>query len=215
MESGANPLDVSTFEEIIANVKPIILDVRKPDEFAAGHIPGSLYIGLDGQFAPWVGTVITDLNFPLLIIAPVGREEETVMRLSRVGYDNCIGYLKGGFDSWKNSGKQIGTFENITADQYVDLYKKGIDTLDVRKTGEYNSNYLQGTINKPLDFIFDWIPEMDKDKKFYVNCAGGYRSMIAVSILRANGYKNLVNVAGGFGAIAKTGIDTCKTACSN
>ncbi|MCE3228867.1 MAG: Zn-dependent hydrolase, glyoxylase [Bacteroidetes bacterium] len=214
MQAGANALDIATFEEVRANMKPIVLDVRKPEEFAAGHIPGSLYIGLDGQFAPWVGTVIHDITFPLLIVAPVGREEETVMRLSRVGYDNSIGYLKGGFDAWKTSGKEIATIENVTADQYVDLYKKGISTLDVRKPGEYDANHLSEAINKPLDYIFDWMGEVDQNKKYYVNCAGGYRSVIAASILKANGYHNLVNVLGGFGAIAKTGVETCATACS-
>jgi rhodanese-related sulfurtransferase len=215
LESGVHPLSLSEFEEAVRSQKPVILDVRKPEEFTAGHIPGSLFIGLDGQFAPWVGTVINDINAPIAIIAPPGREMETVMRLSRVGYDNCIGYLQGGFDAWKSAGKPVSVIENISAEHYVELYKKGIETLDVRKPGEYNANFLKGTQNKPLDFIFDWLDSTEKEKKYYVNCAGGYRSVIAASILKAKGYNHLVNVSGGFGAIAKTGVETCKSACSN
>jgi glyoxylase-like metal-dependent hydrolase (beta-lactamase superfamily II)/rhodanese-related sulfurtransferase len=213
--SGITALNVSNFEETIQNRKPLVLDVRKPEEFTAGHIPGSLYIGLDGQFAPWVGTVIEHLDTPILIVAPQGREEETVTRLSRVGYDNCIGYLAGGFDSWKTAGKPVETIETINADQYVERYNKGIETLDVRKPGEYESNHLEKTVNKPLDHIYEWLDSFSKEKEYHINCAGGYRSVIAASILKANGYKKLVNVAGGFGAISKTGIATCKTSCSN
>jgi len=215
IRSGAKPLNVSEFEKAMNDQKILILDVRKPEEFTEAYIPGSLFIGLDGQFAPWVGTVINDLNTPILVIAPSGREEETVMRLSRVGYDNCIGYLEGGFASWKNSGKATESLPNINAEQYVELYRKGITTLDVRKLGEYEANRLTDTSNVPLDFIYDWVNNLDKEKKYYINCAGGYRSVIAASIMKMNGYKNLVNVAGGFGAIARTGIETCTKACKN
>lgn len=213
IKKGVNPLSAEQFEEIIKTQKPLVLDVRKPEEYTSGHIPESLFIGLDGQFAPWVGTVIENLHTPLLLITPEGREEETVMRLSRVGYDNCIGYLNGGFNAWKNSNRPVEILETITADTYVDLYKKGIESLDVRKTGEYDSNHLANSINKPLDYIHDWSNSLNKEKKYFINCAGGYRSVIAASILNANGYKNLVNVAGGFGAIEKTGIETCKADC--
>lgn len=207
---GSTALDVNLFEEILNEQKPLVLDVRKPDEFAAGHIPGSLFIGLDGQFAPWVGTVIEDINMPILIVAPEGREEETVMRLSRVGYDNSIGFLKGGFNTWKSSGKLVDTIESISAEKYIELYNQGVATLDVRKQGEYASNHLNKTENKPLDYIFDWLPDFNRNEKYFINCAGGYRSIIAASILKANGYKKLVNVEGGFGAIAKTGVETVK-----
>lgn len=211
--SGSTALEIEQFEEILHTQKPLVLDVRKPEEFAAGHIEGSLYIGLDGQFAPWVGTLIEDLHTAILIVAPEGREEETVMRLSRVGYDNCIGYLKGGFNSWLKANNKPVLVETVTAEEYIDHYNKGIQTLDVRKTEEYDANHLKRTSNKPLDFIHEWANTLDKEKTYYVNCAGGYRSVIAASILKANGYKNIVNVAGGFGAISKTGIETCKTDC--
>lgn len=215
VKSGITALDVNAFEEIMHNQKPLVLDVRKPEEFTAGHIPNALYIGLDGQFAPWVGTVIEHLDTPILLVTPPEREEETVTRLSRVGYDNCIGYLAGGFEAWKSSGKKVATIENISAEEYVARYNKGVQTLDVRKPGEYDANHLEKADNKPLDYIFDWLNNFDKEKEYHINCAGGYRSVIAASIMQANGYKKLVNVAGGFGAIAKTGVPTCKTSCSN
>ncbi|MBA3662628.1 MAG: MBL fold metallo-hydrolase [Bacteroidetes bacterium] len=212
-KSGSTALDAEAFEEIMQNQKPLVLDVRKPEEFGAGHIPGSLFIGLDGQFAPWVGTVIEHLNTPILLVAPEGREEETITRLSRVGYDNCIGYLNGGFEEWRAAGKATASIETVDADKYVDLYKTGIETLDVRKPGEYDADHLEKAVNKPLDFIYDWAGGLNKENKYYINCAGGYRSMIAASVLKANGYKRLVNIAGGFSAIAKTGVATCKTSC--
>jgi hydroxyacylglutathione hydrolase len=203
LKKGSEALSVDEFETAIQRQKPVILDVRKPQEFAAGHIPGSLYIGLDGQFAPWVGTLIVDLNTPILLITPAGREEETVMRLSRVGYDNCIGYLRGGIDAWKNAGKKTETVKSIPAEQFLDHYRKGAKTLDVRKPGEYESAHLTQAISEPLDFIYNWINEVDKSNPYMVHCAGGYRSMIAVSILKAKGFKDLTDVRGGFAAISK------------
>ncbi len=204
LENGSTGLSVDEFEEIIQNQKPIILDVRKPDEYAEANIPGSLYVGLDGQFAPWVGTLISDINHPVVLITPKGREEETVMRLSRVGYDNCIGYLEGGMDAWKNAGKPIDRVARASAEKFFNEgYKKEIETLDVRKPGEFDSAHLCKAEARPLDFIFDWIDAKDKNRPYMIHCAGGYRSMIAISILKANGYTNLTNVDGGFGAISK------------
>ncbi|MCW3077849.1 MAG: Zn-dependent hydrolase, glyoxylase [Bacteroidetes bacterium] len=214
INSGAKALDVSDFEKALHDQKTLVLDVRKPEEFAARHIPNSIYVGLDGQFAPWVGTVIEHLETPILIIAPEGREAETVMRLSRVGYDNCIGFLKGGFDSWEKAGKKTARIDTVNADQYIENYSKGIETLDVRKKGEYDTNHLENTHNKPLDFIYDWLNDFNKDSTYYINCAGGYRSVIAASVLKSKGFKNLVNVVGGFGAIEKTGVTTCKSTCA-
>lgn len=211
VKSGATALEIDAFEEILKTQQPLVLDVRKPEEFVAGHIEGSFYIGLDGQFAPWVGTVIEDLHAPILIVAPEGREEETVMRLSRVGYDHCIGYLKGGFNAWHRANKKIGTIETVSAEEYIEQYNKGAETLDVRKPGEFYANHLKKAINKPLDYINDWKDILDKEKTYFVNCAGGYRSVIAASILRAHDYKNIVNVAGGFGAISKTGVEISTT----
>lgn len=203
IEKGSQALSVDAFEKQMLMPNTIVLDVRKPQEFAQGHIPNALYIGLDGQFAPWVGTVILDLNTRILLVTPQGREEETVMRLSRVGYDNCVGYLAGGFDTWKNSGKQITDIKSIPAEEFMRHYSNGYHTLDVRKPGEFESAHLKNATSKPLDFIYDWINATDKSKPYMIHCAGGYRSMIAASILKANGFTNLTDVQGGFSAINK------------
>lgn len=215
---GSKALSAEEFEKVMANEKPIVLDVRKPQEFASGHITGSLYIGLDGQFAPWVGTLILDIKAPILLVTPEGREEETVMRLSRVGYDNCIGYLNGGIASWKNAGKKMETIKSIPAEEFIDQYKKGYKTLDVRKPGEFESAHLKNAVSEPLDFIYDWVDNVDKSHPYMIHCAGGYRSMIAASVLKAKGFQNITDVQGGYGAISK--LDKAKSeietvACSS
>jgi hydroxyacylglutathione hydrolase len=203
LKKGSKALTAGEFESIMQNQKPLVLDVRKPQEFAASHIPGALFIGLDGQFAPWVGTLIIDLNTPILLVTPEGREEEAVMRLSRVGYDNCLGYLKGSMTEWKNAGKKTEQVKSITADEFMTHYKKGAKTLDVRKPGEYESAHLTNAVTQPLDFIYEWVDNVDKSHPYMVHCAGGYRSMIAISILKTRGYNNLTDVQGGFSAISK------------
>ncbi|PBQ32620.1 MBL fold metallo-hydrolase [Sphingobacteriaceae bacterium] len=218
LEKGSKALSADEFETVMKSLSPLVLDVRKPQEFAGGHIPNSLYIGLDGQFAPWVGTVILDINAPILLVTPEGREEETVMRLSRVGYDNCIGYLKGGIDSWKTAGKKMETIKSIPATEFLEQYQKGYKTLDVRKPGEYESTHLKNAVSEPLDFIYDWADTLDKSHPYMVHCAGGYRSMIAASILKAKGYTNLTDVQGGYGAISKLDAaqkDIATVACSS
>ena len=203
LKKGSKALSVEEFETAMNAGNPIVLDVRKPQEFAAMHIPDSLYIGLDGQFAPWVGTLILDIKAPILLITPEGREAETVMRLSRVGYDNCIGYLKGGISSWKNAGKKIEQIRSIPAEEFIGQYKTGYKTLDVRKPGEYESAHLKNAVSQPLDFIYEWMDNVDKSNPYMIHCAGGYRSMIAASILKAKGFSNLTDVQGGYGAISK------------
>lgn len=204
LHAGSKGLSVNEFEALMQNLKPIVLDVRKPEEYAKSNIPGSLFIGIDGQFAPWVGTLISDLNSPILLITPKGREEESVMRLSRVGYDNCIGYLEGGMEAWENAGKKIETVATLNAEKfYNENYKKGFETLDVRRPGEFDLAHLKAAESKPLDFIFDWLDSKGKSHNYMIHCAGGYRSMIAISIMKANGYKNLTNVDGGYSAICQ------------
>jgi len=203
LEKGSKALSVEEFEKVMSAQNPIVLDVRKPQEFAGGHIPNSLYIGLDGQFAPWVGTLIIDIKAPILLVTPEGREVETVMRLSRVGYDNCIGYLKGGINSWKNSGKKMEQIKSIPAEEFIGQYISGYKTLDVRKPGEFESAHLKNAVSEPLDFIYDWADTIDKTHPYMIHCAGGYRSMIAASILKAKGFSNLTDVQGGYGAISK------------
>ncbi len=216
IKNGSVALNVKAFEDILTNQKALILDVRKPEDFAQGHIPNSLFIGLDGQFAPWVGTVIEDLNTPVLIVAPVGREEETIMRLSRVGYDNCIGYLNGGFDSWKNAGNKIAAINSITAEEFAQkLNSTTLNVLDVRKPGEYEAQHLKDVANNPLDFIYEWTKKIDLAKEYHIHCAGGYRSMIAASVLKAKGFNHLTDVTGGFAAIQKTNVPITTFACQS
>lgn len=204
MEQGGKSLSPAEFETIANSSEALILDVRKPQEFAAEHIPNSIFIGIDGQFAPWVGALITDLKQPILLVTHAGREQETVMRLSRVGYDNCLGYLEGGMDAWKNAGKEISNIKSISAEEFAGKINSSINILDVRKPGEYNNQHIKDVLNQPLDFINEWTSTTDKNKEYHIHCAGGYRSMIAASILKARGFEKLVDVAGGFTAIAKT-----------
>ena len=204
MEQGGKSLSPAEFETIANSSEALILDVRKPQEFAAEHIPNSIFIGIDGQFAPWVGALISDLKQPILLVTHAGREQETVMRLSRVGYDNCLGYLEGGIDAWKKAGKETSSIKSISAEEFAGKINSGINILDVRKPGEYSNQHIKDVPNQPLDFINDWTNTTDKNKEYHIHCAGGYRSMIAASILKARGFEKLVDVAGGFAAIAKT-----------
>ncbi len=216
LNQGNTPLSPEEFE-IIANQKgALVLDVRTQEDFAKGHIPNSIFIGLNGGFAPWVGALITDLKQPILLVTPEGREEETVTRLSRVGYDNTLGYLKNGIDAWNDSGKDVETINSISAAKFAEIYTKDIpDVLDVRKDGEYKSEHLVGhnVVHFPLDFINDNMHAIDSHDTYYIHCAGGYRSMIAASILKARGFNNLVDVAGGFGAIKKTDLPLSDFVC--
>lgn len=211
--------DAETFEKVANEIDAIILDVRHQDDYAKGHIPKSIFIGIDGDFAPWVGALIPDIKQPLLLITPVGREEESITRLARVGYDNTLGYLKGGFDTWKNEGKEYDTVSSVSAETLEELMedaseeKEKLMIFDVRKEGEYIAEHIIDVPSTPLDYINDHIAEFPKEKEFYLHCAGGYRSMIAASILKARGYHNVINVAGGFNAIKKTGIATTNYVC--
>ncbi|MES2679940.1 MAG: MBL fold metallo-hydrolase [Bacteroidota bacterium] len=203
LQNGAKALSVNEFEKLIADQQPLILDVRKADDFAHGHVPNSLFIGLDGQFAPWVGTLIHNIETPILLVAPTGKEEEAVMRLSRVGYDNCIGYLDGGMEAWTKAGKNPETVKTVSPEVFIDTLSSDLNILDVRKPGEFEAGHLKNVESNPLDFIYDWLSTKDVSKPYTIHCAGGYRSMIALSILKMNGYKDLTNVNGGYGAISK------------
>ncbi len=203
LEKGSKGFDADTLEKLSQDANTIVLDVRKPEEFGQAHIPNSIFIGLDGQFAPWVGNVIKDLQTKIIVVCPEGRESEAVKRLSRVGYDNCIGYLKGGFESWIKAGKKTDHVNSISAEVFLKSQYQQSKTLDVRRPGEFDSAHLSLAENKPLDFINDWADDMDKNAAYSIHCAGGYRSMVSISILKAKGFKNLLDVLGGFGAIAK------------
>ena len=204
---GSNPLSPDAFEAAANETQALILDTRKPDEFVKAFIPNSINIGIDGNFAPWVGALIVDLKQPILIVADPGREMEVITRLARVGYDYALGYLDGGFQSWTNAGKETDAIESITVDQFAEAerHNPNIKILDTRKQSEFNSEHIYNAENIPLDFINQTFEQVDKNQSYYVHCQGGYRSVIFISILKARGYDKLINVAGGFASIKKSG----------
>ncbi|SFT06357.1 MBL fold metallo-hydrolase [Sphingobacterium wenxiniae] len=207
LHKGTQALSPEAFETAANETDALLLDTRDAQTFAKGFIPNSINIGIDGNFAPWAGTLIPDIKQTILLIADEGREEEIVTRLARVGYDNTIGYLKGGFEAWKNAGKETDTIESISVEELAKRMEENPDLniLDVRKKSEHFSEHVMGSENIALDYINEHITEISKDKTYYVHCAGGYRSMIFNSILRARGYDNLIDVQGGFTAIKESG----------
>lgn len=202
MEKGNQPLSPAEFEALADEKQALVLDTRHEHKFVEEHIPNSIFIGLNGNFAPWVGALIPDLKQPIVFICDEGKEEEVVTRLSRVGYDNTIGYLKGGLDAWKEAGKETASIHSISPETFMKTYSKGnANVLDVRKPGEFDSEHLEGAVSAPLDFVNEKMTEIDNDKKYFVHCAGGYRSVIFASILKSRGYENLIDVKGGYGQI--------------
>ncbi|WP_452218617.1 MBL fold metallo-hydrolase [Lacinutrix undariae] len=214
IKRGTKALSPAEFEAIANDTEAIILDVRHQTEFVKGFIPRSIFIGIDGGFAPWVGALIRDVKQPILLVVDAGREEETITRLSRVGFDNTIGFLDGGFNAWKAAGKATDDLISISAEEFkTRLETSEIPVFDVRKEGEFTAAHIADAHFTPLDFLNDYISEFPTDKTFYVHCAGGYRSVIAASILKSRGIHNLVDVAGGFGAIKKAGIPVTDFVC--
>ncbi|HBB80788.1 MAG TPA: MBL fold metallo-hydrolase [Cryomorphaceae bacterium] len=211
MERGMRALSVEEFDAAANETEALILDTRHQDVFTKGFIPQSIFIGIKGSFAMWVGAMIPDIKQKLLLVTDPGMEEEVLTRLSRVGYDQTIGFLDGGFESWSNAGKEIDTMEQISAsglDQLADPV-----VVDVRKIGEYQSEHVPNAIHASLELINNHMTELPTEGKFYVHCAGGYRSVIAASILKARGIHNLVDVVGGFGAIKAAGIPVSDYVC--
>ena len=204
---GQHAMPPAAFEAAANETGALILDTRDAQTFANGFIPNSINIGIDGSFAPWVGAMIPDIKQEILLVAEPGREAEIITRLARVGYDFTIGFLAGGFEAWKASGREIDEIKSISADELATIQKQdaGINILDVRKASEYKSEHVKGTLNAPLDFINDSMAAIEKDKTYYVHCAGGYRSMIFVSILKARGFDHLIDVKGGFKEIKESG----------
>lgn len=214
MVRGKKPLSPDAFEAAANETGALILDTRDADEFAAGFVPNSINIGIDGNFAQWVGEMIPDVKQQILLVCDKGLEEEVITRLARVGYDFSIGYLDGGFESWKNAGKEVDTFERITAEQMAERMKEGsYKIFDVRKASEFDSEHVVGAENVPLNQINDHLAAFPSDEPFAIHCAGGYRSMIAASILKARGWDNFVDVKGGFGEIKDTDIDVTDYVC--
>ena len=208
LQTGNTALDPDSFEKLANQTRALILDVRHQDDFAKEHIPQSIFIGIDGSFAPWAGTMIGDITLPILLITPNGREEETVTRLARVGFDNTLGYLKGGLEAWKKDKRVTDSVNCIDAKNFFELDKNGDLTIfDLRKQGEYASEHIPVSKNIPLDSINEHISLLPKVSPFYIHCAGGYRSMIAASILKSRGIHNLIDVKGGLTAIKNTGIE--------
>lgn len=207
LSRGSSALSVHEFENTVKTKNAIIIDTRAASIFSKGFIPGSINIGIDGGFAVWVGTLIPNIKQAIVFIADEGREEEVITRLARVGYDNTIGYLKGGIDAWEAANKTLDTINNITVDDFATIESENpnIKIVDVRKESEYDSEHIVNAINAPLDYIDESSKQLEKDETYYVHCAGGYRSMTFASILRSRGYTNLINVDGGFSAIKRSG----------
>ncbi|KAA9040592.1 MBL fold metallo-hydrolase [Ginsengibacter hankyongi] len=211
---GMKALTPDEFEAAAESTEALILDTRDAADFYKGFIPQSINIGLNGDFAPWVGALIIDVKQPLLLVTDEGKEEETVTRLSRVGFDNVLGHLKGGFAAWLESGKEADVVDRITAEQFaaeVEIPKDKV--IDIRRESEYAAEHVEEAYNKPLDYINEWIKDINPEEHFYIHCASGYRSMIASSILQARGYRNFTEVAGGFKAISETPIGKTNFVC--
>lgn len=215
MERGNKALDVNAFELVANETRALILDTRNPESFAKGFIPNSINIGINGSFAMWVGELIIDIKQEILIVTEDNSGvEESITRLSRVGYDNTIGFLAGGFASWKNAGKEFDTVNRITAEELETKYNTGETTIiDVRKISEFKSEHLINAENIPLNELNNHLAEFPKDKDFILHCAGGYRSMIAASILKQRGFDNFVDIIGGFSVIKETSIPKTAYVC--
>ncbi len=216
LNNGLRALSAQAFEIAADQTGALILDTRENTVFYKGFIPQSINIGLNGDFAPWVGTLIANVNQPILLVTDEDKEEEAVTRISRVGFDNIIGHLKGGFKTWLDSGNQVDVIERITAGEFARTITIGEDKIiDVRKESEYAAEHVEEAYNRPLAYINDWVKDINPDEHFFLYCAGGYRSMIASSILQARGYRNFTEIDGGFKAISSTGVPKTNYVCQS
>ena len=211
MQNGLRAMSADEFEQAAEATEALILDTRSAGEFTKGFVPRSINIGLDGQFAPWVGALIADVKQTLLLVTDPGKEEESVIRLARVGFDNVIGHLKGGFATWKASGKEVDQIDRITAEEFAKRLSGGDTVLDVRREGEFINGHVKDAKNLALDYIAEWWSSIDTNQPFYLHCQGGYRSMIAASILKARGIHNFTEIAGGYKAISESGVPVEKS----
>lgn len=216
LNNGMRAIHAIEFESVADETGALILDTRNNKDFSKGFIPQSINIGIDGDFAPWVGALIADVSQPIILVTEIGREEETVTRLSRVGFDNLIGHLQDGFEAWQKAGQEIDTVNRITSEQFAKEVKIGESKIiDIRKETEYTAEHVEEAYNKPLATINEWIKDINPDTPFYLHCAGGYRSMIAASILQARGFRNFTEIEGGFNAIAKTNVPKTNFVCQS
>lgn len=204
MDKGMKALEPNEFEAIAEQTGALILDTRSAAEFHKGFIPNAINIGLKGDFAPWVGAMIVDVKHPILLVTDEGTEEEAITRLSRVGFDNVLGYLKGGFAAWKATGKETDEVKRISPETFVNEFSPEVKIIDVRKPTEYAAEHIENAYSRPLNDIAQWAGSISNDEHFYLHCAGGYRSMIAASILNKRGIRNFTEIEGGFGGIKKT-----------
>jgi glyoxylase-like metal-dependent hydrolase (beta-lactamase superfamily II)/rhodanese-related sulfurtransferase len=217
ISKGMTALSPKVIEMLVEDQHALVLDTRKPQVFKNGFIPRAINIGIDGDFAPWVGTLITDINQAIIIVTEQGREEEVVTRLSRVGYDNTLGYLEGGMEAWEKAGKEIDQITSISAEEFAQMYRANPNLIvkDVRKQSEFEAEHLENAENTSLAYLNDYMASFDKEQDNYVHCAGGYRSMVACSVLKARGYHNVIDIAGGFGAISKTDVPKTNFVCAS
>lgn len=216
LKQGMKPLSANEFEAIAESTGALILDTRSDKAFAKRFIPQSVNIGLQGDFAPWVGAMIGNVNQAILLVTDVGKEEEAVTRLSRVGFDHVLGHLSGGFETWVKAGKETDTINRITAEEFASVVSMGASKIiDVRKESEYAAEHVEEAYSKPLAYINDWVRDLHPQEHFYLHCAGGYRSMIAASILQARGYRNFTEIEGGFNAIARTHVPKTNFVCQS
>jgi glyoxylase-like metal-dependent hydrolase (beta-lactamase superfamily II)/rhodanese-related sulfurtransferase len=215
MKRGLKPLTISAFETLANETDALLLDTRDPEIFSQAFIPNSINIGIDGSFAMWAGALIPGVKHPILLITEAGKEEETITRLARVGYDNVLGYLQGSFDAWQQSGKEIDRASRITAKELESMMESKPIIIDVRNETEFDAEHINGAINVPLDYLNYNLNSFPKEQPFIIHCAGGYRSMIAASILQARGYRNFSEVEGGFKAIAETNVSKTDFVCQS
>ena len=213
IERGAIALSPNAFETAANETGAIVLDVRHQDDFAKAHIPRSIFIGLKGGFAPWVGALIADVKQPLLLVTDKGTEEEAITRLSRVGFDGTLGYLDGSIEAWEKAGKEVDTINSISAEALKEKLAANVPVFDVRKEAEFSAEHIENAKFTPLDFLNEHLSEFPEKEPFYIHCAGGYRSMIAASILKSRGIHNLVDITGGMAAIKKAEIPVTDFVC--
>ena len=214
IDRGTKALAPKAFEIVANESGALVLDVRHQNDFVAGHIPRSIFIGLNGDFAPWVGALVADTEQALLLVTPEGQEEETITRLSRVGFDSAIGYLKGGIEAWKKAGMEYDTITSLPAEKVKEaINEKKVSVFDVRKVGEYQSEHIVDATHTPLSMLNNHLAKFPKEEIFYVHCAGGYRSVIAASILKSRGFHNLIDLAGGYEALKNVGVEVTNYVC--
>lgn len=213
LEKSFRGLNAREFEALANQSDALVLDVRHESDFVKQHIPGSIFIGIQGNFAPWVGALIMDVKQPLLLVTPEGREQETITRLSRVGFDNVLGYLDGGIAAWESAGFETDSIASVSPEQFASEFNENSIVVDARKPGEYEAERIDSALNIPLDTINNHLSEVPKDDTFYLHCAGGYRSVIMGSILKSRGYHNLINVEKGIAGIRNTNVGLTHFVC--